>query len=88
MPKHTNLTGGRPAYIGGELWFETGARVFVSGGSGRYPPDGVEQIDDTIDVFESYQFGTLATNWRRKLRIDLGLGKVLSIRCVNCLRRC
>ena len=39
-PKHTNLTSGRPAYIGGELWFETGARLFVSGGSRTWLPVG------------------------------------------------
>ena len=31
-PKHTNLTGGRPAYAGGELWFRTQEALFMSGG--------------------------------------------------------
>ena len=38
FPKHTNLTGGQPAYVGGELRFPTGESLFVSGGSGRYNP--------------------------------------------------
>ena len=63
MPKHTNLTGGRPAYIGGELWFETDARIFVSGGSGRYPPEGAGQLADAVGVFESYQYAVTSLGW-------------------------
>ena len=32
LPKHTNLTGGRAAYMGGELWFSSNFDIFVSGG--------------------------------------------------------
>ena len=38
LPKHTNLTGGTPASIGGELWFRTESSLFLSGKSGRYGP--------------------------------------------------
>ena len=37
-PKHTNLTGDRKAYVGGELWFFDSTTLLISGGSGRYPP--------------------------------------------------
>lgn len=67
MPKHTNLTGGRPAYIGGELWFETDARLFVSGGSGRYPPDGAGQLADSVGVFESYQYAVTSLGWDEEI---------------------
>ena len=67
MPKHTNLTGGRPAYIGGELWFETCARVFVSGGSGRYPPDGARQLADAVGVFESYRYTVTSLGWNAEI---------------------
>ena len=37
-PKHSNLTGGKPASMGGELWFRTESSLYLSGGSGRYRP--------------------------------------------------
>lgn len=62
-PKHTNLTGGCRAYIGGELWFETDRRIFVSGGSGRYKPEGEGQLADAVGVFESYQYAVTSLGW-------------------------
>ncbi len=44
VPKHTNLTGGGRAYLGGELWFTNNSEVYVSGGSGRYPPSDERQL--------------------------------------------
>ena len=32
LPKHTNLTGGEGAYLGGELWFTDNSSLFLSGG--------------------------------------------------------
>ena len=52
LPKHTNLTGGGRAYLGGELWFSDRSSLFMSGGSGRYPPANAEQLDDAAQVFE------------------------------------
>ena len=65
-PKHTNLTGGGPAYIGGELWFETDTRIFVSGGSGRYPPYGAQQLADAVGVFEAYQYTVVSLGWNEE----------------------
>lgn len=65
-PKHTNLTGGSPAYIGGELWFETNTQLFVSGGSGRYPPYGAEQLADAVNVFEAYQYAVISLGWNEE----------------------
>lgn len=55
-PKHTNLTGGGKAYVGGELWFATDSQLFVSGGSGRYQPLNEEQLEEAVDVFRSFNF--------------------------------
>ncbi len=63
MPKHTNLTGGRPAYAGGELWFQTTESLFVSGGSGRYEPIHPEQLDDAVGVFEAYGYTVTSLGW-------------------------
>ena len=62
-PKHTNLTGGRPAYIGGELWFETTEQLFVSGGSGRYLPYDEEHLAEAVDVFRTYGYTVTSLGW-------------------------
>lgn len=61
MPKHTNLTGGRAAYLGGELWFESESCLCISGGSGRYPPTDGVQSDCAVQVFRG--FGYEVTSW-------------------------
>ena len=66
VPKHSNLTGGSLAYIGGELWFETATQLFVSGGSGRYPPSGAEQLADAVGVFEAYQYTVTSLGWNEE----------------------
>lgn len=63
IPKHTNLTGGRPAYAGGELWFQTAELLFVSGGSGRYEPIHPEQLSDAVCVFEAYGYTVTSLGW-------------------------
>ncbi len=40
---------GKPAYVGGELWFSGATCMFVSGGSGRFPPQDEEQLDKAIE---------------------------------------
>lgn len=62
-PKHTNLTGGEAAYLGGELWFSDSSHLFVSGGSGRYPPIDANQLSDAVGVFESYQYRVTSLGW-------------------------
>jgi hypothetical protein len=62
-PKHTNLTGGKAAYIGGELWFTNEKQLFLSGGSGRYPPRSAAQLTSAVKVFQSYQYGVTSLGW-------------------------
>ena len=73
LPKHTNLTGGRPAYIGGEVWFSDSESMYVSGGSGRYPPRDETQLMDAVTVFESYGYRVRSLGWdsesQRALRV-------------------
>ena len=63
LPKHTNLTGGGPAYAGGELWFDTEESLFVSGGSGRCEPIDAEQLEGAAGVFESYGYAVSSLGW-------------------------
>ena len=63
MPKHTNLTGGGPAYIGGELWFESEEHLFVSGSSGRYRPIDAGHLAAAVEVFEAYRYVVTSLGW-------------------------
>ena len=61
--KHTNLTMGGLAYMGGEMWFKTESSLWVSGGSGRYPPVSEVQLEDAVKVFRSYGYGVESLGW-------------------------
>ena len=63
LPKHTNLTAGGCAYIGGELWFGDYVSIYVSGGSGRYPPKNPQQLADAVGVFEYYGYKVTSLGW-------------------------
>ena len=63
LPKHTNLTLGGRAYLGGELWFSDRSSLFLSGGSGRYPPIDAGQLDDAAQVFEYYGYRVNSLGW-------------------------
>jgi hypothetical protein len=50
--KHTNLTGGAPAFSGGELLvLEEGSTIIVNGNSGRYGPRTAAELDDVVAAF-------------------------------------
>ena len=63
LPKHTNLTAGGLAYVAGELWFSDESSLFLSGGSGRYPPRSAHHLDDAVRVFEFYGYGVMSLGW-------------------------
>lgn len=62
-PKHTNLTGGAAAWIGGEVWFKNASALYVSGGSGRYPPESAEQLEAAVDVFRAHSYTVRSLGW-------------------------
>lgn len=63
LPKHTNLTGGGQAHIGGELWFADEESIFLSGGSSRYKPRNVTHLNDAVGVFKSYGYRVTSLGW-------------------------
>ena len=65
-PKHTNLTGGGNAYVGGQLWFQDTFTMYVSGGSGRFPPLTEEQLDTVVTVFESFNYAVNSLGWNHE----------------------
>lgn len=58
VAKHTNLTGGGLASCGGEVWLDPAdsRKLWVNGGSGRYPPRSPKQLADSVTVIESFGF--------------------------------
>lgn len=63
LRKHTNITGGAKAFLGGEMWFETQSLVYITGGSGRYPPRDNNQLEGAKKVFESFGYETISFGW-------------------------
>ena len=61
--RHTNLTGGGEASIGGEIWFDDLPRVYLSGSSGRYPPTGPEHLKAAEDLFRAVGFDVVGLGW-------------------------
>ncbi len=37
--------------------------MYVSGGSGRYPPADARQLADAVDVFRSYGYKVTSLGW-------------------------
>ena len=66
--KHTNLTGGGEAYLGGELWFTSETSLYLSGGSGRYPPRDATQLEEATEVFRSFGYEVISLGWDHEAR--------------------
>jgi hypothetical protein len=66
--KHTNLTGGAPACCGGELWVDavSASRLYINGGSGRYQPRTPIELEDAVQVFESFGFQVQSAGWNEE----------------------
>lgn len=54
--KHTNLTGGKDAHSGGELWFISRTQVVISGSSGRYGAKTEQELMDAVESFKAEGF--------------------------------
>lgn len=54
--KHTNLTGGKNAHCGGELWFVDPNSVIVGGSSGRYGPQNEAELMDVATSFAACDY--------------------------------
>jgi hypothetical protein len=64
VAKHTNLTGGRHASCGGELWIDAStSRLYVNGCSGRHGPLSREQLEDACEVFRGLGFDVVSYGW-------------------------
>lgn len=63
LPKHSNLTGGGNACMGGEMWFASDSSLYVSGGSGRYPARDSQQLSEAVKVFEALGYEVMSLGW-------------------------
>ena len=61
--KHTNLTGGRDAHCGGEVWFVSEQRLILNGASGRYPPRQPLELDDIMRAFDAAGYEVWSMGW-------------------------
>jgi hypothetical protein len=48
---HTNITGGKPALQGGELWFDKEGTIYINNKSGRYGASTLNQREAILDYF-------------------------------------
>jgi hypothetical protein len=65
VAKHTNLTGGGPASCGGECWIDATveSRLWVTGGSGRYPPRSPQHLEDAVAVLRGLGYDVTCAGW-------------------------
>ena len=63
--KHTNLTGGKKASCGGELWLDPidDDKLYVNGCSGRYGPRTPVQLGAAVEVFEQLGYKVKSFGW-------------------------
>lgn len=64
---HTNLTGGADAHCGGELWFQSESCVWLTGGSGRYPPRSREELEAVVAAVRKAGYDVRSAGWSDEL---------------------
>ncbi len=62
---HSNLTGGKRAYQGGELWFIEGDVIVINFYSGRYGAENKTQEDAVLLYFQSVGYQTVLIDTER-----------------------
>lgn len=61
--KHTNLTGGGPAFSGGEFLMLPDDTLVVSGDSGRYGPRTADEMQDVAIAFRNAGYTVYSTGY-------------------------
>lgn len=62
---HTNLTGCKKAYCGGEIWFQAKSDIYISGASGRYPPRDDQELKDICAALTRLDYNVKSLGWDR-----------------------
>ena len=63
---HTNLSGGSAAHAGGELWYRSDSEVWLSGGSGRYPPGSEDELNAIVESFRKSGYSVCSCGWDKE----------------------
>src|SRR5260221_1582650 len=54
--KHSNLTSGKPAHSGGEIWFISDDRIAINANSGRYGAESNDELQQIVDALRTCGF--------------------------------
>ena len=60
---HTNLCGGENAHAGGEMWFRGHSSIWMTGGSGRYPPATEGELEAIVSAFATAGYAVRSAGW-------------------------
>lgn len=60
---HTNLCGGEMAHAGGEMWFRGPSSIWMTGGSGRYPPTTASELEAIATAFAAAGYSVRSAGW-------------------------
>ncbi len=65
LVKHTNLTGGKTACCGGEMWFDPAddGLVYANGCSGRYGPRTSAELSNAMAVIRAFGYTVVSFGW-------------------------
>jgi hypothetical protein len=64
---HTNLTGGSEALCGGEMWFGSETKIYLDGGSGRYPPREPRELEMVAEAIKDAGYEVISFGWEEEL---------------------
>ena len=74
--KHTNLTGGAPAYAAGEIVFVGPTQIVINGWSGRYPVRSRDAMAAIEVAFKQSGYDVWSTGWDSDARQGVPFGTV------------
>jgi hypothetical protein len=74
--KHTNLTGGTPAYVAGEVLLAGPSQLVVNGWSGRYPVRSQEAMIGVAVAFKNSGYDVWSTGWDADARKGVPFGTI------------
>ncbi len=60
---HTNLSGSREAHAGGEVWWRDSTSIWITGGSGRFPPRSPDELSDIGLAFATAGYAVCSCGW-------------------------
>ena len=60
---HTNLTGGKDAHCGGEMWFKDDRSIWLCGGSSRYRPRSSEELEEIAEAVRMGGYDVVNMGW-------------------------